>query len=106
MVSRVDGIERQAVPWPDWAITTAIDTRSFWSTVWRAVCLAGSINEVGPPLLPILWKEVSTTIHEPRIWAAIEAVALALIQERELIGAEVADIIRHAIAMFDRPSPD
>ena len=38
LVSTVDGIERQAVPWPDWAITTTIDTRSFWSTVWRAIC--------------------------------------------------------------------
>jgi LmbE family N-acetylglucosaminyl deacetylase len=37
LVSTVDGIERQAIPWPDWAITTVIDTRSFWSTVWRAV---------------------------------------------------------------------
>jgi len=33
----VDGIERQATPWPDWAITTVIDTRDVWSTVWRAV---------------------------------------------------------------------
>jgi len=38
LVSTVDGIERQAVPWPDWAITTVVDTRSFWSTVWKAVC--------------------------------------------------------------------
>jgi LmbE family N-acetylglucosaminyl deacetylase len=37
LVSTVDGIERQAVPWPDWAITTVIDTRSYWSTVWRAI---------------------------------------------------------------------
>jgi LmbE family N-acetylglucosaminyl deacetylase len=37
LVSVVDGIERQATPWPDWAITTAIDTRSVWSTVWQAV---------------------------------------------------------------------
>jgi len=35
--STVDGVERQATPWPDWAITTVIDTRHFWSTVWRAV---------------------------------------------------------------------
>jgi len=33
----VDDVERQATPWPDWAITTAIDTRDLWSTVWRAV---------------------------------------------------------------------
>lgn len=36
-ISRVDGVERQAVPWPDWAITTMIDTRAHWPTVWRAV---------------------------------------------------------------------
>jgi hypothetical protein len=33
----VDGVERQAVPWPDWAITTMIDTRTAASTAWRAV---------------------------------------------------------------------
>ena len=33
----VDGVERRASAWPDWAITTAIDTREFWPTVWRAV---------------------------------------------------------------------
>jgi LmbE family N-acetylglucosaminyl deacetylase len=33
----VDGIERHATPWPDWAITTAIDTSDVWPTVWRAV---------------------------------------------------------------------
>jgi LmbE family N-acetylglucosaminyl deacetylase len=37
LVSNVDGVERQAVPWPDWAITTVVDTRSFWPTVWRAI---------------------------------------------------------------------
>lgn len=37
LVSTVDGVERQAVPWPDWAITTVLDTRAFWSKVWRAI---------------------------------------------------------------------
>lgn len=37
LVSTVDGVERQAVPWPDWAITTTIDTRHVWPTVWRAI---------------------------------------------------------------------
>ncbi len=37
LVSTVDGVERQATPWPDWAITTVIDTRKFWPTVWQAV---------------------------------------------------------------------
>ena len=33
----VDGIERRATPWPDWEITTEIDTTGFWQTVWKAV---------------------------------------------------------------------
>ena len=37
LTSTVDGVERHATPWPDWAITTAIDTSDVWSTVWRAV---------------------------------------------------------------------
>ncbi len=37
LCSTVDGVERHATPWPDWAITTVIDTREFWSTVSRAI---------------------------------------------------------------------
>jgi LmbE family N-acetylglucosaminyl deacetylase len=37
LLSTVDGVERQAVPWPEWAITTVVDTRHSWPTVWRAV---------------------------------------------------------------------
>jgi LmbE family N-acetylglucosaminyl deacetylase len=37
LVSKVDGVERQAVPWPEWEITSVIDTRSNWSTVWQAI---------------------------------------------------------------------
>ncbi len=33
----IDGVERRAAPWPDWAITTRIDTALHWLTVWRAV---------------------------------------------------------------------
>jgi LmbE family N-acetylglucosaminyl deacetylase len=38
LVSKVDGIERQAISWPDWAVTTVIDTSALWTTVWEAVC--------------------------------------------------------------------
>jgi LmbE family N-acetylglucosaminyl deacetylase len=37
MISRVDGVDREASPWPDWSITTVIDTRAHWERVWRAV---------------------------------------------------------------------
>jgi LmbE family N-acetylglucosaminyl deacetylase len=37
LIFKVDGEERQAVPWPDWAITTVIDTSRVSPTVWQAV---------------------------------------------------------------------
>jgi LmbE family N-acetylglucosaminyl deacetylase len=36
LATTVDGSARRATPWPDWAITTVIDTTEFWPTVWRA----------------------------------------------------------------------
>jgi LmbE family N-acetylglucosaminyl deacetylase len=37
LASYVDGVERTASPWPDWELTTVIDTRAVWPTVWKAV---------------------------------------------------------------------
>jgi LmbE family N-acetylglucosaminyl deacetylase len=37
LTSLVDGVERQAQPWPAWMITTSVDTSAQWPTVWRAV---------------------------------------------------------------------
>ena len=37
LTSTVDGIERQAKPWPDWELSARIDTRAYWPTVWQAV---------------------------------------------------------------------
>jgi len=49
LVSRVDGEERQAAPWPDWAITTTIDTAEHWPAVWRAVrCHESQMAIYGP----------------------------------------------------------
>lgn len=33
----VDGVERRMYPWPDWAVTTRVDTLAHWRTVWQAV---------------------------------------------------------------------
>jgi len=33
----IDGIERRPVVWDDWAITTRVDCRPYWQTVWEAV---------------------------------------------------------------------
>lgn len=37
LVSQVDGVKRIARPWPEWNITTRIDTRPYWKSVWKAV---------------------------------------------------------------------
>jgi LmbE family N-acetylglucosaminyl deacetylase len=37
LVAHVDGVERQAVPWPEWSITTIVETGEHWPTVWNAV---------------------------------------------------------------------
>jgi len=37
LACRVDGEERTATPWPDWAITTRIGAEPWWPWVWRAV---------------------------------------------------------------------
>jgi len=33
----VDGIVRKPSPWPDWMLTTVLDTSKVWPTVWRAI---------------------------------------------------------------------
>lgn len=37
LVMQVDGVERREVAWEEWAITTRIDTRAYWTQVWQAV---------------------------------------------------------------------
>lgn len=37
LVMNIDGVERHAVGWEKWAITTRINTASYWEQVWQAV---------------------------------------------------------------------
>jgi hypothetical protein len=60
--STVDGSVRQAVPFPEWAVTTVVDTRAVWATVARAVtCHAsqvstyGRLADLGPEDHQVLW---------------------------------------------------
>jgi len=62
----VDGVARQAVPWPDWMITTVVDTREHWSTTWQAVSCHHSqvsayerLREVLPAHHEALWGRQS-----------------------------------------------
>jgi LmbE family N-acetylglucosaminyl deacetylase len=66
LVSRVDGVERQAAPWPDWLITTVVDTSAHWETVWRAVQCHDSQMAIYGPL-----AHLSDEDHRG-LWGAIE----------------------------------
>ncbi len=62
LTCQVDGVERQAEPWPDWAITTVIDTSAEWPTVWKAVTCHDSqvagyqrLRELSPEHHQALW---------------------------------------------------
>jgi LmbE family N-acetylglucosaminyl deacetylase len=37
LVMHVDGAERRAVGWPEWAITTRINTEAHWRRAWQAI---------------------------------------------------------------------
>jgi LmbE family N-acetylglucosaminyl deacetylase len=62
LVVTVDGVERQASPWPDWAITTVLQTADVWESVWRAVCchrtqmaIYGQLEKLSPQHHEVLW---------------------------------------------------
>jgi len=85
LVSTVDGVERQAVPWPNWAITTEIDTRSHWSTVWRAISCHESqisaherLNRLSPDDHEALWGRQS-------FYRALSTVSGGRAQETDLL---------------------
>jgi LmbE family N-acetylglucosaminyl deacetylase len=66
LVSVVDGVERQATPWPEWEITTVIDTRATWETAWAAISCHESqiasyqrLKELGPKEHEALWGRQS-----------------------------------------------
>jgi len=64
LTSTVDGVERQVVPWPDWEITTVIDTRPFCQTVWRAISCHESQMSVYTQL------EHLSPQHRDAVWGA------------------------------------
>lgn len=37
LTMKVDDNIRHTTPWPDWAVTSVVDTANHWNTVWKAV---------------------------------------------------------------------
>lgn len=66
LTSKVDGVERQAHPWPDWEITTMIDTRAHADTVWKAIVCHHSQISVFDKLRTLEQE------HHEALWGAQE----------------------------------
>jgi len=66
LTSKVDGIERGAVTWADWAITTKLDTSAHWETVWRAI----RCHETQLPGYPNLMG-IGDDLHR-ELWGRVE----------------------------------
>ncbi len=64
LVMSIDGVERRAEGWPEWAITTRIDTEAYWQQAWQAVAchrtqLPGyeSLQRLSEEKQRMLWRE-------------------------------------------------
>jgi LmbE family N-acetylglucosaminyl deacetylase len=62
LTMHVDTITRRTTPWPEWAVTSVIDTAGHWNTVWKAVAchktqLAayGQLEHLSPEHHKALW---------------------------------------------------
>lgn len=84
LTSSVDGVERQAVPWPDWAITTVVDTRAFWPTVWRAVSCHESQIATYERLKSLLPEHHEALWGSQSFYRALSSVNGGRIQETDL----------------------
>lgn len=63
LIYRIDGVERRPSPWPEWMLTTFVDTKAQSEVVWRAVeChqsqVSGyaSLRQLAPEDQAALWN--------------------------------------------------
>ena len=62
--------------WPDWAVTTAIDTRDVWPTVWQAVLgMNHRLTATGA-------IEGPATAHHEALWGCAPLLSRAEYRER------------------------
>jgi hypothetical protein len=64
LTSTVDGVERQVNPWPEWMLTTRVDARANWQTVWSAIrkhetqmAVYKTLGELTPEQHASLWGD-------------------------------------------------
>ncbi len=62
LTMHVDHVTRRTTPWPDWAVTSVIDTADYWPIVWKAVSYHqtqliayGQLEHLSPEHHKALW---------------------------------------------------
>lgn len=66
LIMQIDGQERRAQSWTNWAITTRLDTSAYWQPVWQAV----RCHQTQIPAAQIL-QRLSETEHH-KLWGSQE----------------------------------
>ena len=66
LTSKVDGVERNAQAWPDWEITTVIETRAYMDIVWKAILCHESQISVFDKLRSL------DAVHREALWGSQE----------------------------------
>jgi LmbE family N-acetylglucosaminyl deacetylase len=84
LVSVVDGVERQATPWPEWSLTTRIDARAHWKTVWRAIQCHETQLAVYQGLDDLTAEQHSAMWGDQHFYRAFSLVNGGRTQERDL----------------------
>jgi LmbE family N-acetylglucosaminyl deacetylase len=107
LVVTVEGVERQAHPWPDWAVTTVLDTGNVSDTVWRAVCchrtqmaIYGKLEHLSPEHHRALWG----TQEYYRVFSAVNggrAIETDLFEGLRDIVRTRAEALDHVEGMYE-----
>jgi LmbE family N-acetylglucosaminyl deacetylase len=84
LVSQVDGVERVAHAWPEWEITTRIDTSQQWEIAWRAVSCHDSQIAVFEKLKNLDSEHHRVLWGTQEFYRALSTVNGGRVQERDL----------------------
>jgi LmbE family N-acetylglucosaminyl deacetylase len=84
LTSKVDGVERQVVPWPDWEITTVLDTRRFAPAVSRAIACHESQMSVYTQLQQLSTEEYETLLGVQSFYRVFSTVNGGRARETDL----------------------
>jgi len=90
LVMTIDGVERRATGWPEWAITTRIDATEYWQQVWRAAACHRS-------QLPTYQRFAALPAQQQRILWGNQTFyrALSLVNSGRNVEADLFDGITH-----------